>query len=56
MKALDVNADADATAVLTFAIDTSIVNGVPGKPDQRKSQLHPYVAEQLDAMAGRAAA
>ncbi|WP_229705601.1 M28 family metallopeptidase [Micromonospora sonchi] len=29
--ALDVNADAVATAVLTFAYDTSAVNGVPGK-------------------------
>ncbi|MDG4792932.1 M28 family peptidase [Micromonospora sp. WMMD1082] len=29
--ALDVNADAIATSVITFAFDTSAVNGVPGK-------------------------
>lgn len=32
VHALDVNADAVATAVLTFAYDTSAVNGVPGHP------------------------
>ncbi|WP_104105363.1 M28 family metallopeptidase [Nocardioides sp. 616] len=32
VHALDVNADAIATAVLTFAYDTSAVNGVPGHP------------------------
>ena len=32
VDALDVNSDAIATAVLTFAYDTSTVNGVPGKP------------------------
>ena len=35
LDALDVNADAIATAVLTFAYDTSTVNAVAGKP--RKS-------------------
>lgn len=56
MKALDVNADAIATAVLTFAIDTSTVNGVPGKPGKRKGQLRPQMPqEQVEAMAGRAA-
>ena len=32
MHALDVNSDAIATAVLTFAYDTSTVNGEPGRP------------------------
>ena len=32
VHALDVNSDAIATAVLTFAYDTSTVNGVPGHP------------------------
>jgi Zn-dependent M28 family amino/carboxypeptidase len=32
VHALDVNSDAIATAVLTFAYDTSSVNGVPGHP------------------------
>jgi len=32
VDALDVNADAIATAVLTFAYDTSTVNAVAGKP------------------------
>ena len=32
MHALDVNSDAIATAVITFAYDTSTVNDVPGHP------------------------
>ena len=32
VHALDVNSDAIATAVLTFAYDTSTVNGAPGHP------------------------
>ncbi len=52
MHALDVNSDAVATAVLTFAIDTSTVNGVPGRPGERVGQLRPA---DVDAMAGRLA-
>ncbi|BCJ58314.1 M28 family peptidase [Micromonospora endophytica] len=41
--ALDVNADAIATAVLTFAYDTSAVNGVPGKtPGKGKGKGKPH--------------
>lgn len=36
VHALDVNSDAIATAVLTFAYDTSTVNGVAGKPGKSK--------------------
>jgi Zn-dependent M28 family amino/carboxypeptidase len=36
VHALDVNADAIATAVLTFAYDTSKVNAVAGKPGTSK--------------------
>ena len=36
VHALDVNSDAIATAVLTFAYDTSTVNGVPGKPGESR--------------------
>ena len=38
MHALDVNSDAIATAVLTFAYDTSTVNGEPGAPRQGSGQ------------------
>ena len=38
MHALDVNSDAIATAVLTFAYDTSTVNGEPGRPGQGSGQ------------------
>ncbi len=37
--ALDTNADAIATVVLTFAYDTSIVNGVSGKPGNHQGLL-----------------
>jgi hypothetical protein len=37
VHALDGNADAIATAVLTFAYDTSAVNGVAGKPSKSKA-------------------
>ena len=36
VDALDVNSDAIATSVLTFAYDTSTVNGVPGKRGKSK--------------------
>ena len=36
VHALDVNSDAIATSVLTFAYDTSTVNGVAGKPGKSK--------------------
>lgn len=39
VDALDVNSDAIATAVLTFAYDTSAVNGVPGKPGNSRGIL-----------------
>jgi Zn-dependent M28 family amino/carboxypeptidase len=55
MKALDVNSDAIATAVLTFATDTSAVNGVPGKPGKRVGQLKLPAPGAVDAMAGRLA-
>ena len=39
VHALDVNSDAIATSVLTFARDTSTVNGVGGKPGKGKGSL-----------------
>lgn len=51
--ALDVNSDAIATVVLTFAIDTKLVNGVAGKPGNRLGQLRPYKQATVDPMAGR---
>ena len=47
--ALDVNSDAVATAIITFAFDTSTVNGVsaPGKSHGK--------AKSLDEMKDRAA-
>ncbi|WP_220490688.1 M28 family peptidase [Tessaracoccus sp. MC1627] len=51
--ALDVNSDAVATAVLTFAIDTTLVNGVAGKPGNRLGQLRPYNPTTVDPMADR---
>ncbi len=36
VDALDVNSDAIATSVLTFAYNTSTVNGVAGKPGKSK--------------------
>jgi Zn-dependent M28 family amino/carboxypeptidase len=47
VHALDVNSDAIATAVLTFAYDTSTVNGVPGKPGNSKGL---YKSETVDPM------
>ncbi|MGB0098717.1 MAG: M28 family metallopeptidase [Nocardioides sp.] len=43
--ALDVNSDAIATAVLTFAYDTSTVNGEPGHPG--RGQLKDGRAQQM---------
>ena len=40
VHALDVNADAIATAVLTFAYDTSTVNGVPRAPGRSHNAGH----------------
>ena len=45
--ALDVNSDAVATAVITFAFDTSTVNGVAGKPGKSKGL---YKSETVDPM------
>ena len=45
--ALDVNADAIATAVLTFAYDTSTVNDVAGKPGKSKGL---FKSEKVDPM------
>ncbi|MFP5417119.1 MAG: M28 family peptidase [Actinomycetes bacterium] len=53
LKALDVNSDAIATAVLTFATSTADVNGVAGKPGRRIGQLKLGGADPVDAMAGR---
>jgi hypothetical protein len=39
VHALDVNSDAIATSVLTFAYDTRTVNGVGGKPGKGKGLL-----------------
>ena len=47
------NSDAVATAVLTFAIDTTLVNGVAGKPGNRLGQLRPYNPTTVDPMADR---
>ena len=47
VHALDVNSDAIATAVLTFAYDTSTVNGVAGKPGKSKGL---YKSEKVDPM------
>jgi hypothetical protein len=47
VDALDVNSDAIATSVLTFAYDTSTVNGVPGKPGNSKGL---YKSETVDPM------
>ena len=44
VHALDVNSDAIATAVLTFAYDTSSVNGVPGHPG--RGQVKPATSER----------
>ena len=44
VHALDVNSDAIATAVLTFAYDTSTVNGVPGHPG--RGQVKPGTSER----------
>ena len=44
VHALDVNSDAIATAVLTFAYDTSTVNGVPGHPG--RGQVKPGESER----------
>src|SRR6478752_611609 len=44
VHALDVNSDAIATAVLTFAYDTSTVNGVPGHPG--RGQVKPGSSER----------
>jgi Zn-dependent M28 family amino/carboxypeptidase len=41
VDALDVNSDAIATAVLTFAYDTSTVNAVAGKPGKSKGLFKP---------------
>ena len=47
VHALDVNSDAIATAVLTFAYNTSTVNGVAGKPGKSKGL---YKSEKVDPM------
>ena len=47
VHALDVNSDAIATAVLTFAYDTSTVNAVAGKPGKSKGL---YKSETVDPM------
>ncbi|MGF9754553.1 M28 family peptidase [Microvirga sp. 0TCS3.31] len=44
VHALDVNSDAIATAVLTFAYDTSTVNGVAGHPG--RGQVKPGASER----------
>jgi hypothetical protein len=44
VHALDVNSDAIATAVLTFAYDTSTVNGEPGHPG--RGQVKPGASER----------
>jgi len=44
VHALDVNSDAIATAVLTFAYDTSTVNGAPGHPG--RGQVKPGTSER----------
>ena len=44
VHALDVNSDAIATAVLTFAYDTSTVNGAPGHPG--RGQVKPGESER----------
>ena len=41
VHALDVNSDAIATSVLTFAYDTSTVNAVAGKPGKSKGLFKP---------------
>ena len=41
VDALDVNSDAIATAVLTFAYDTSTVNAVAGKPGKSNGLYKP---------------
>ena len=52
MHALDVNSDAIATAVLTFAYDTSTVNGAPGHPG--RGQVKPGESERtLAAIRGQ---
>ena len=47
VHALDVNSDAIATAVLTFAYDSSTVNGVAGKPGKSRGL---YKSESVDPM------
>jgi len=44
VHALDVNSDAIATAVLTFAYDSSSVNGAPGKPGRSLGLYKPGAA------------
>jgi Zn-dependent M28 family amino/carboxypeptidase len=44
VHALDVNSDAIATAVLTFAYDTAAVNAVAGKPGKSKGLYKPGTA------------
>ena len=52
VHALDVNSDAIATSVLTFAYDTSTVNGVPGKPGKGKGLLKSSEVDPMrDALA-----
>jgi Zn-dependent M28 family amino/carboxypeptidase len=46
VDALDVNSDAIATAVLTFAYNTSTVNGVAGKPGKSKGLTKPGSASR----------
>jgi Zn-dependent M28 family amino/carboxypeptidase len=46
VHALDVNSDAIATAVLTFAYDTSSVNAVAGKPGKSKGLFKPGTASR----------
>jgi hypothetical protein len=47
VDALDVNSDSIAIAVLTFAYDTSTVNGVAGKPGKSRGL---YESETVDPM------
>ena len=46
VHALDVNSDAIASSVLTFAYDTSNVNAVAGKPGKYKGLLKPGSAKR----------
>jgi Zn-dependent M28 family amino/carboxypeptidase len=52
VHALDVNSDAIATAVLTFAYDTSTVNGRPGHPGQGQVKGDQAAARTLSAIRG----